>query len=685
VPAHPPTTPPSVGRADVSRVLLDGLRDHAILALDPAGHILSWSAGAESMTGWAAAEVLGRAASVLDTADGLSGGGGIERALARADVEGRAEHESWWVRRDGRRVWVNVVVSRLHEPGGGAVGAGEGGPHFALIARDITERRRTGEALSARSALVRLLQGVAVAANEAETVEDALAAALTQLRAYTGWPVGHAYLRDDATGELASTGLWQLAASESLDEFRAVSARMRFAPGVGILGGVLATGQPVWLEDASAHPEFLRAGAAGVRAGFALPVLVGREVVAVLECYSAEPAPPNEALLATLPHVGMQLGRVVERVRAREALRRSEARFAGIISLSPDAIISVDDAQRITLFNRAAEETFGYTAAEALGQPLDLLLPAHFAARHREMHVPAFTRAPEHARRMGERTEVFGRRKSGEEFPADVSISKMFVDGRPSYNAVLRDVTERRRAEAALRARSEELARSNAELEQFAYVASHDLQEPLRMVASYTQLLQRRYQGQLDAQADRYIRFAVDGAQRMQELILDLLALSRVGTQGKPFAPVDVNAVLRRVRHTLRGAAEDAGGAVTAEALPVVRGDPGQLELLLQNLIANALKFRRPGVAPSVHVSAERQGGEHHIAVRDNGIGLEPRFAEQIFVIFQRLHTRAEYAGTGIGLAICKKIVERHGGRIWVESTPGEGSTFHFTLPDTGA
>jgi light-regulated signal transduction histidine kinase (bacteriophytochrome) len=205
------------------------------------------------------------------------------------------------------------------------------------------------------------------------------------------------------------------------------------------------------------------------------------------------------------------------------------------------------------------------------------------------------------------------------------------------------------------------------------------------MVASYTQLLQRRYGGQLDAQADRYIHFAVDGAQRMQTLINDLLALSRVGTQGKPFQPVDVGAVARRAVRWLGPALEESGGAVDVGALPTVSGDAGQLEQVFQNLIANALKFRRPGAPPQVSVSAERRrapnGHEWLFAVRDNGIGFEQQFAEQIFVVFQRLHTRADYAGTGVGLAICKKVVERHGGTIRAESEPNVGTTFYFTLP----
>src|SRR3989454_283348 len=254
----------------------------------------------------------------------------------------------------------------------------------------------------------------------------------------------------------------------------------------------------------------------------------------------------------------------------------------------------------------------------------------------------------------------------------------------------LRD--ERQRAIDDLAKKVEELSRSNRELEQFAYVASHDLQEPLRMIASYTQLLARRYRHQLDKDANEFISYAVEGATRMQVLINDLLAYSRVGTRGKPFSPTDCNEVLARALDNLKFAIQDAKATVTASKLPTVVGDGTQLTQLFQNLVSNAVKFR--GTAqPDVHVDAQLKPAAVGVAqadtpqlewvfsVRDNGIGIEPQYFERIFVIFQRLHTREQYPGTGIGLAICKKITERHGGRIWVESIPGQGATFLFTVP----
>jgi signal transduction histidine kinase len=227
------------------------------------------------------------------------------------------------------------------------------------------------------------------------------------------------------------------------------------------------------------------------------------------------------------------------------------------------------------------------------------------------------------------------------------------------------------------------LKRSNGELERFAYVASHDLQEPLRMVTSYLQLLERRYKDKLDGDALEFINYAVDGSNRMKTLISDLLSYSRVGTRGKEIALTDCEEVLGRVLSNLQVAIEESGGSVTHDPLPSLMADDVQLESLFQNLIGNALKFhgKQP---PKIHVGVEQKGKEWVFSVSDNGIGIDPQYFERIFIIFQRLHNRQEYPGTGIGLAISKRIVERHGGRIWIESQPGKGSTFFFTLPIRG-
>jgi light-regulated signal transduction histidine kinase (bacteriophytochrome) len=259
----------------------------------------------------------------------------------------------------------------------------------------------------------------------------------------------------------------------------------------------------------------------------------------------------------------------------------------------------------------------------------------------------------------------------------------MAISNARLFTQVQTELAERKQAEAALAQQTEELHRSNVELQQFAYVASHDLQEPLRMVASYTQLLGRRYRGKLDSDADEFIAYAVDGANRMQTLINDLLAYSRVGTRGKEFETVDCAAVLDQASANLKIAIEESGAVVTHDRLPVVLGDASQLVQLFQNLIGNAIKFRGTE-PPRIHVAAEQRGAEWVFSVCDNGIGIDPQYVERIFIIFQRLHTRADYPGTGIGLAICKKIVECHGGRIWVEPQADQGSRFYFSIAHQG-
>jgi PAS domain S-box-containing protein len=265
----------------------------------------------------------------------------------------------------------------------------------------------------------------------------------------------------------------------------------------------------------------------------------------------------------------------------------------------------------------------------------------------------------------------------------DVEVRTGPIDdqNRPLLYSIIHDVTQRKLAEQALVDTLQDLERSNAELEQFAYIASHDLQEPLRMVTSYLGLIRRRYDQVLDDSGREFIGYAVDGAHRMQTLINDLLVYSRVGRLGRPFGEVDLGAVMDGVRATLRISLDDSGAVLTCGPLPVVTGDDQELLRLFQNLIGNAIKYSRPEEPPRIDIQARRDGRTWRITVTDNGIGIPPEFTGRIFLIFQRLHNRTEYSGTGIGLAVCKKIVEHHQGAIGVTSVPGEGSAFWFTLP----
>jgi PAS domain S-box-containing protein len=373
------------------------------------------------------------------------------------------------------------------------------------------------------------------------------------------------------------------------------------------------------------------------------------------------------------------------RVRAGCRILEFEERSSQLFDNAPIAYHETNTSGVIVRVNHAECRLLGCGADEILGRRVwDFVAPTQV-----EKRMAGFQAAVEAPHQRMEDSEWEICRRNGDTLLVRLQQNQV----RDSRGAVaglrctMLDITELRRQEELLKRQAADLARSNAELEQFAYVASHDLQEPLRMVASFTQLLAKRYTGKLDAKADEYINFTVDGAKRMQQLIGDLLALSRVGTKGGEFRDVPLAEVMSDVLLNLGPAIQESGAAVVQDSLPTVFADRGQMTQLLQNLIGNAIKFR-DGKLPQVHISAAETGDDWTISVRDNGIGIAPEHAERVFQIFQRLHTRDQYPGTGIGLAVCKKIVERHGGKIWLDSTPGGGTTFYFTLhkcaPGTG-
>ena len=370
---------------------------------------------------------------------------------------------------------------------------------------------------------------------------------------------------------------------------------------------------------------------------------------------------------------------ISERRRIEEALRESEAKFQQLFDEAPVGYHEYDTQGRITKVNRTELEMLGYPLEEMLGQPVWKFSGEEETSRHAVLAKLAGTIPP------GRGFERTYRRKDGTTFPVIIEDRPLRdSEGRIiGIRSTIQDITDRREAEEALKQNTEALARSNQELEQFAYVASHDLQEPLRMVTSYVQLLARRYQNRLDSDAEEFINFAVDGATRMHTLINGLLAYSRVGTRGKPFEPTNCETILQQSLDNLKMTMEESGAVVTHDSLPTVMADDLQLGQLFQNLIGNAIKFHGEE-PPRVHVSAKPDGKQWVFSVRDNGIGIAPEFAERIFIIFQRLHGKEKYPGTGIGLAVCKKIVECHGGRIWVGSELGKGATFYFTLPRQG-
>jgi PAS domain S-box-containing protein len=380
--------------------------------------------------------------------------------------------------------------------------------------------------------------------------------------------------------------------------------------------------------------------------------------------------------------IGMGID-VTERKSAAEAMQRAKAAqlFATLLESAPDAMVVSDRSGTIVFANTQTERLFGIARERLLGQPLGALVPTELRERPRDPDGPMVTTS----------VEADGRRADGSLVPVEIKLRRIETDDGPLLTSALRDITDRRRAEAEIRRlnadlerrvveRTRELERSNADLEQFAYVASHDLQEPLRAVASFTQLLARRYRDRLDGDALRFIDRSGAAVTRMQALIRDLLAYSRVGTRASGFLPTDCEQILADVLDDLHAGIAETEAVVTHDPLPVVAGDASQLRQLFQNLVGNAIKFRG-AAAPRVHIAVRRDGQLWRFAVSDNGIGIDADYTERVFVIFQRLHSRRDYPGTGVGLAICKRIVERHGGRIWIDSAVDRGTVVRFALP----
>jgi PAS domain S-box-containing protein len=354
-------------------------------------------------------------------------------------------------------------------------------------------------------------------------------------------------------------------------------------------------------------------------------------------------------------------------------------RLSAIVDSSDDAIISKDLNGIITSWNRGAERTFGYVAEEIIGRPISLL-----AAPDRINEMPSILARIRRGERV-EHYETFRKRKDGRVIAVSLTISPLRDHSGTIVGAskIARDITDQKRAEEALRQANAQLRRANRELEQFAYSASHDLQEPLRMVSIYSQLLQKRLAGTLDADAQQYLTYAMQGAERMQILVRDLLTYTHATNLSDQSAqPTHATAALQRAIENLQSSIAETGASIAHTPLPIVTVHEVHLRQLFQNLIGNAIKYRSLE-PPRIEISAIRQQNEWVFCVKDNGIGIAPQYQKQIFELFKRLHSAADYQGTGIGLALCQRIVEKYGGRIWVESEEGAGATFLFALPDS--
>ena len=601
------------------RLLVEGVKEYALFMLDPTGRVVSWNAGAERIKGYSAQEILGQHISRFYPPQDVQAGK-PERGLEVAAAEGRWEDEGWRVRKDGSRFWANVVVTPLRGADGALLG-------FAELSRDLTERRGAETALRQSEARLRLM---------VESVKD------------------HAILMLDCEGRVVS---WN-AGAERIKGYRAdeILGRhfSRFYPPDDV-----AQGRPEWeLERAVRDGEFEDEGWRVRKDGsrFWANVVI-------------TPIRDAQGALVGFAKVTRDL---TELRRAEAELRRQKDFIEQLINSSTDGILAFDRESRCTLWSDGMARISGLRAEEVLGRPALEVFP-FFKDTGEDKH---FAAAFE-----GQTVTAEGGRYSARE-PAARSVfearySPLIGDSGQTVGvlAIVRDVTERRRVE-------QELARSNAELEKFSYSVSHDLRAPLRAIDGFARALHEDHGSTLNADGQRLLGVIRDSAQRMGQLIDALLNFSRVGRQALVTTSVDLTAQAESVVDELRRTANGVAVEVTIHPLPTVAGDATLLRLVLANLIGNAFKFSRNRSHPRVEIGARREGSEVTCYVKDNGAGFDMRFKDKLFGVFQRLHHVEEFEGTGVGLALAQRIIDRHDGRIWAEGKLNEGATFYFALPN---
>ncbi len=551
--------------------------------------------------------------------------------------------------------------------------------------------RKEAEAFSEQQALKsKLLHQATRTAATADSISTALQRCVRLICRLADIPVGHVYMcRTVGTPTMVSTDFWSTE-RHTFQPLRQALTQAEVVKGTGLVGQIWETGEPGWIPDLEhSDSSLLRESCmeAGIQSTCGFPVKVHGETMAVLEFFARDASVIDRSLIQSFQALGDQIGRALEKKEAQIALRDSESRMRAILETAVDAIITINSRGIVLSMNPASEQMFGYSSSELIGKNVSTLMPSP----DRENHDSYLARYLSSGQRsvIGIGREAEGRRKDGSTFAMELAVSELEAGQQRLFTGIVRDVTEKKRAAAELAAQAEELARANEiladknrELDEFTYVASHDLQEPIRKLVSFSELLKQDLGDQLNEQADRDIHFIVDAAQRMRTLVQDLLSLSRAGRSAMKMAPTSIDACVDRALDALELRINETQAQIVRDPLPTVTADPTLITQLYQNLIENALKFTK-AEPPVVHLTAEQDQEMWTLGVKDNGIGLKSEHAERIFQPFQRLHGRNDYAGTGIGLAICKKTVQRHGGEIRVESQPGAGAHFRFTIPSS--
>ncbi|MGZ5244323.1 MAG: sensor histidine kinase [Bacteroidia bacterium] len=517
-----------------------------------------------------------------------------------------------------------------------------------------------------------LLLTLSLAVSSAKDIDTALLTILQKICETTGWAAGDVWFIQP--NDKVKIRVSYCSEASKINEFCSAGTGIELAKGEGLPGMAWERKNAVWIKDLSELEVFPRRAIAedyGLKTAMAIPIPLNDEVIAILAFYLTEQSDEQKEFIKLVTAIAGQVGVLVKQKQTEEMLKNSEMRFRSLMQSSPEAVFIADVHGNIIIANPAAERMFGYTKDEMVGHPLEIIMPESYRERHRNgMERYKQTHEP-HV--IGKMVEVEGLRKDNTIFPIELSVGTWQNNEEEFFSGIIRDITVRKEAE-------NKIMQKQRDLEQFAYVASHDMKEPLRMISSYSKLLIRKCEG-LDNDSKEFGNYIEEAVSRMQALINDLLVYGKAGEELIEKVPVDCTKIMEGVRNALRIRTDETDTEIIYSQLPVVYGSPSQLNQLFQNLIENAIKFRKTDTTPVIKIDAKRTGAFWQFAVADNGIGMEQRFEDRVFKIFQRLHNRQDYPGTGIGLAICKKIVENHGGKIWFTSVLGEGTTFYFTLP----
>ena len=616
-PADKPGIATSANSEERFRLLLESIKDYSILMLDPGGLVTTWNKGAERITGYRSDEIIGRHFShFYPQADVTQGK--PEHELAVAAAEGRCEDEGWRVRKDGTKFWAEVVITPIYNDNGELSG-------FSKVTRDVSGRR---EAERKFKDLLEAAPDAMVVVNQGGEI------VLLNLQAEKQF----GYRRDELLGQKVKNIIPEGFAERLIaDDLR--SAEDALAQQIGT--GLELTGRR---KDGGEFP---------------IEIMLS-------------PLEGAEGILVTAAIRDISVRKAAER-----HLAQMEGRYRGLLEAAPDAMVVVDQAGEIVLLNLQAEKQFGYRRDELLGQKVKNIIPEGFAERL----IADDLRSAEDAlaQQIGTGLELTGRRKDAGEFPIEIMLSPLQSAEGILVTAAIRDITERKRHERTLQEKNNELQVAVNELDAFSYSVSHDLRAPLRAIDGFSQILLKQYGPLLSGEPRKYLQRVRDNTVQMGHLVDDLLRFSRLGRQplAKQLVPTG-----KIVEQALREARQQAAGRsvnVSVGDLPPAWGDAALLKQVFMNLIDNAFKYTRLRDHAVVEIGSRKIGDEQVFLVRDNGVGFDMQYADQLFDVFQRLHRAEDFAGTGVGLAIVQRIVQRHGGRVWAEAAVDHGATFYFT------